>query len=40
MKKINMLAVAVALTFGFSALHASTQKDPLVGGAAMYPTTT
>jgi len=33
-----VLAVAVALMFGFSALHASAQKDPMVGGAAMYPT--
>jgi uncharacterized surface protein with fasciclin (FAS1) repeats len=24
--------------FGFSALHAFAQKDPMVGGAAMYPT--
>ena len=38
MNKKNMLAVAVALMFGFSALHASAQKDPMVGGAAMYPT--
>ena len=33
-----MLAFAVALMFGFSALHASAQKNPMVGGAAMYPT--
>jgi uncharacterized surface protein with fasciclin (FAS1) repeats len=38
MNKRNMLAVAVALMFGFSALHASAQMDPMVGGAAMYPT--
>src|SRR6202521_5477500 len=38
MYKKNLLAVAVALMFGFSALHASAQKDPMVGGAAMYPT--
>ncbi len=38
MNKRNILAVAVALMFGFSALHASAQKDPMVGGAAMYPT--
>src|ERR1700733_14901267 len=38
MNKRNFVAVAVALMFGFSALHASTQKDPMVGGAAMYPT--
>src|ERR1700761_8158942 len=38
MNKRNFVAVAVALMFGFSALHASAQKDPMVGGAAMYPT--
>src|SRR6202453_706779 len=38
MYKKNFVAVAVALMFGFSALHASAQKDPMVGGAAMYPT--
>src|SRR3984893_16329563 len=38
MNKKNLLAVAVALMLGFSALHASAQKDPMVGGAAMYPT--
>src|ERR1700690_3111960 len=38
MNKRNMFAVAAALMFGFSALHASAQKDPMVGGAAMYPT--
>src|SRR5580704_2850550 len=38
MNKRNFIAVAVALMFGFSALHASAQKDPMVGGAAMYPT--
>jgi uncharacterized surface protein with fasciclin (FAS1) repeats len=38
MNKRSVLAVAVALMFGFSALHASAQKDPMVGGAAMYPT--
>jgi uncharacterized surface protein with fasciclin (FAS1) repeats len=38
MNKRNLLAVAVALMFGFSALHATAQKDPMVGGAAMYPT--
>src|ERR1700676_5169853 len=37
MNKRNLLAVAVALMFGFSALHATAQKDPMVGGAAMYP---
>jgi uncharacterized surface protein with fasciclin (FAS1) repeats len=38
MNKRSVLAVAVALMFGFSALHASAEKDPMVGGAAMYPT--
>ena len=38
MNKRNFVAVAVALMFGFSALHASAEKDPMVGGAAMYPT--
>jgi uncharacterized surface protein with fasciclin (FAS1) repeats len=38
MNKRSVLAVALALMFGFSALHASAQKDPMVGGAAMYPT--
>jgi uncharacterized surface protein with fasciclin (FAS1) repeats len=38
MNKRNFVAVAVALMFGFSSLHASAQKDPMVGGAAMYPT--
>ena len=38
MNKRSVFAVAVALMFGFSALHASAQKDPMVGGAAMYPT--
>jgi uncharacterized surface protein with fasciclin (FAS1) repeats len=38
MNKRIFFAVAVALTFGFSALEASAQKDPMVGGAAMYPT--
>ena len=38
MYKKNFVAVAVTLMFGFSALHASAQKDPMVGGAAMYPT--
>jgi uncharacterized surface protein with fasciclin (FAS1) repeats len=38
MNKRNFVAVAVALMFGFSALQASAQKDPMVGGAAMYPT--
>jgi uncharacterized surface protein with fasciclin (FAS1) repeats len=38
MNKKSVLAVAVGLMFGLSALHASAQKDPMVGGAAMYPT--
>src|SRR3984885_7926312 len=38
MNKRNFVAVAVALMFGFSALHASAQKDPNVGGAPMYAT--
>ncbi len=38
MKSRNMLAVAVAMILGFSALNAPAQKDPMVGGAAMYPT--
>ena len=38
MKSNNMLAVAVATILGFSALNALAQKDPMVGGAAMYPT--
>src|ERR1700677_5054987 len=37
MNKRSVLAVAVALMFGFSALHASAEKDSMVGGAAMYP---
>jgi uncharacterized surface protein with fasciclin (FAS1) repeats len=37
MNKRSVPAVAVALMFGFSALYASAQKDPMVGGAAMYP---
>jgi uncharacterized surface protein with fasciclin (FAS1) repeats len=38
MKSKNMLAAAVAMILGFSALNAHAQKDPMVGGAAMYPT--
>jgi uncharacterized surface protein with fasciclin (FAS1) repeats len=38
MNNRSVYAFAVALMFGFSALHASAQKDPMVGGAAMYPT--
>ncbi len=35
MKKLLSLLCAVAMTFGISSAHA--QKDPMVGGAAMYP---
>src|SRR6202161_1077958 len=38
MNKRSVLAVAVALMCGFSALNASAASDPMVGGAAMYPT--
>jgi uncharacterized surface protein with fasciclin (FAS1) repeats len=38
MNKRNMLAVAAVLAFGFSTLHALAENDPMVGGAAMYPT--
>src|SRR5580700_4176804 len=38
MNKRSVLPVAAALMFGFSALYASAQTDPMVGGAAMYPT--
>ncbi len=38
MKNRNLLVVLMALTFGFSALNATAEKDPMVGGAAMYPT--
>jgi uncharacterized surface protein with fasciclin (FAS1) repeats len=37
MKK-SLMAASLALTLGFSALTAIAQKDPMVGGAAMYPT--
>src|SRR5580700_1160288 len=37
MNKRSVLPVAAALMFGFSALYASAQTDPMVGGAAMYP---
>lgn len=36
MKK-SIFAILLALTFGFSSVHAYAQKDPMVGGAAMYP---
>jgi uncharacterized surface protein with fasciclin (FAS1) repeats len=38
MNKRSVLAVAVALMCGFSALQAPAETDPMVGGAAMYPT--
>jgi uncharacterized surface protein with fasciclin (FAS1) repeats len=37
MKK-SFFAILLALTFGLTAVHANAQKDPMVGGAAMYPT--
>ena len=36
MKK-SLLAILLALTFGLTAVTAFAQKDPMVGGAAMYP---
>jgi uncharacterized surface protein with fasciclin (FAS1) repeats len=38
MNKRSVLAVAVTLMCGFSALQAPAATDPMVGGAAMYPT--
>src|ERR1700743_3935529 len=38
MKKKSLFAVALALMCGLSVVSASAQKDPMVGGAAMYPT--
>ena len=37
MKK-NILTLLLALTFGCMGVQANAQKDPMVGGAAMYPT--
>jgi uncharacterized surface protein with fasciclin (FAS1) repeats len=37
MKK-SLMAASLALALGFTALSAVAQKDPMVGGAAMYPT--
>ena len=37
MKK-SLMAASLALSLGFSAMTAIAQKDPMVGGAAMYPT--
>lgn len=36
MKK-SLIAVSLALAFGFTAVGAFAQKDPMVGGSAMYP---
>lgn len=36
MKK-SIFTILIALTFGFTGMHANAQKDPMVGGAAMYP---
>lgn len=36
MKK-SIFAILIALTFGLTGVHAFAQKDPMVGGAAMYP---
>ena len=37
MKK-SLMAASLALSLGFTAMTAVAQKDPMVGGAAMYPT--
>jgi uncharacterized surface protein with fasciclin (FAS1) repeats len=37
MKK-SFITASLALALGFSSLSAFAQKDPMVGGAAMYPT--
>jgi uncharacterized surface protein with fasciclin (FAS1) repeats len=37
MKK-NVLTLLFALIFSLTGVHANAQKDPMVGGAAMYPT--
>ena len=36
--KIQTIAAMLALALGFSAVAVQAQKDPMVGGAAMYPT--
>ncbi len=36
MKK-SIFAIFIALTFGLTGVHGFAQKDPMVGGAAMYP---
>jgi uncharacterized surface protein with fasciclin (FAS1) repeats len=38
MKSNVILTAALALTLGISAVTVQAQKDPMVGGAAMYPT--
>jgi uncharacterized surface protein with fasciclin (FAS1) repeats len=38
MNKRSVLAITLSVVFGFSALQASAEKDPMVGGAAMSPT--
>ena len=37
MKK-SLMAASLALALGFSSFSAMAEKDPMVGGAAMYPT--
>ncbi|HEY4048267.1 MAG TPA: hypothetical protein VGM27_15500 [Acidobacteriaceae bacterium] len=39
MQKQTTLLSLTALVFGLAGLQAQAQKDPMVGGAAMYPTT-
>ncbi len=34
----NLFAVLLAIVFGFTTMSALAQKDPMVGGSAMYPT--
>lgn len=36
MKK-SIFAILLVMTFGFGSVHGFAQKDPMVGGAAMYP---
>ncbi len=38
MKMKNLFALLIAVMFGFTALTALAQKDPMVGGSPMYPT--
>ncbi|HET9086921.1 MAG TPA: fasciclin domain-containing protein [Acidobacteriaceae bacterium] len=35
--KKSIFAILLGLTFGFGSVHAFAQKNPMVGGAAMYP---